>query len=141
MISGEERALRLRLLQQGLSYREIGERCGVTGQAIHSWARRAGFKKPDSHCAPRSRPVGQEISRRAYYLGQVEGLPWREVGKRLERSPQAAAIAAHRYHLKYDLPWRYRSPLQGLPPLTRAQLARLPQRLLRLRGAPAGEED
>ena len=112
-LTAAERDLRLRLVLQGLSYGEIGRRCGVSRQAIHRWVREEGITKP--RAVNRARQ-GTRM-KTAYTLGILKGLAWAEVGKRLGTDNDSACQLARRYASYHNLPWRYRSNGETLPPM------------------------
>ena len=112
-VTDDEHALRRSLVEQGLSYEEIGSRRGITAQAAQQWAAENGLVKPSVYNSIHSGSRGQI----AYQMGIVEGLAWSEVGEKLNTNNDYACQLARRYAKRHSLRWRYRGNKKTLPPM------------------------
>lgn len=100
-----------RLMDEGLTYRQIGQRLGTTRDSVRGAAREYGFMRPEL-CTR-----GPDWSREEYDTLErlmQQGLTYREIGEQLGKTRNACRHAAHRLglsepgrqkmRLRYDWP-------------------------------------
>ncbi|MGI8633598.1 MAG: helix-turn-helix domain-containing protein [Solirubrobacterales bacterium] len=109
------------MISSGLSYREIGERVGLSGSTVAYWARKHGL---EAQGAARFRAKGP-IARATLESLVIQGLTTRQIAERTQRSQTTVRHWLRRYGLETARAsrWGTRNHQPGQPPVRQLECA------------------